>query len=703
MRAAVLAAALLVLALPGAVPAPGASDGMAKADAPLLDALARGESPLVIALQGPALPAPSSEPASRAEWNAHWQRASAPFLDAMRGEVAALGGEVLGTTPAVNALHARVPAASVPALLARDDVRRSGLDWEGATRTFQGPGIQVNLGSTAAKVEAPELWALGYRGEGVKLAVIDTGIRGTHEMFKNADGTSRVMAWFDATSGNCATPCDLNGHGSHTASTAAGSNLFNNASPQGVAPRAQLMGVRIFIGASGTWQDTQEGLQAAFDLGAEVTSNSWGGTCGGDATITAELADALTEAGMISVFAAGNTGGAVICPAVVDNVISVGAVDIDDAVASFSSRGPCTWDSVSRICPDVMAVGVDVTAAWFNSDTAYSTISGTSMATPHVAGIVALLQQAKKATQGQGLSAPGKEADILLRYTAKDLGNPGPDNNYGWGLAKGKQAHDLLANPSAVNVRDIFAPPKATLRAYESADIALNVANLGGLTVSGPMELHIRQLDTGTCPPACETIDLSKSISLAKLREDGLTYRFNGAAHPAGLYEVTASFPYTASDGTQGTIDRSATFLLKKVSWAKQRAVPGEVHAGDVLFSGVVLRNTGNEDASNVRFTENWDPASLAPLPVAPPGAGTYGALANPGATTFTIILATKRAEEYWNIGPVGAGSAWTMSYNFLAAKPGAYAFTAALTYQDETGRAFSEAFNQAFAVSASP
>ncbi|HEV8361154.1 MAG TPA: S8 family serine peptidase, partial [Candidatus Thermoplasmatota archaeon] len=701
---AALAVGLVVAAAFPAASAPLGQEWRSKADEPLLAAYdAKAAGPLSVMVQGPPIPAPAAQPQDRAAWRAHWAAEAAPFFGLVRAEAQRLGGEVTSEIAAVNVAHVALVRDRVPELVGLAMVRRAGLDWPDAVHIQTSePGILATLSQTVAKVEAPDLWALGLRGEGVKLAMIDTGIRPTHEMFNNSDGSTRVIGWYDATgpAGACATPCDTQGHGTHTASTAAGSNLFNSSSPQGVAPRAQILGVRIFQGTGGPWADAQEGLQAAFDLGAEVTSNSWGGGCDADGTATAELADTLTDAGMISVFAAGNSGaGGVGCPGVVHRLVTVGAVDINEVVASFSSRGPCAWQGVSKVCPDVMAVGVDVIAAGISSDTAYVPNSGTSMATPHVAGLVALLQQARKAQTGHGLDAPAAEADILLRYTAKDLGAAGPDNDDGWGLAKGKQADDLMTSPAALNVQDRLGIPFATLRGYQTNSVGFNVANLGSAEVSGTLEMHIAQTDTGLCPPTCDVADATKSVSLANLREADLTVAFEGATHAAGRYSVTARFSYTYVDPVDGLtksglIERTGSFLLKKVSFVKTRAVPGVVHVGDVVFAGVTLANVGNENASGLVFTERFDAVGLAPLPSVPPGSGNYGAFANPGPNNVNFVVAAPRVLiESWTIGAVNAGSQWVMTYNFAGGQPGDYAFAGTLQYRDEAAHLFNEAF----------
>ncbi|MCA1814729.1 MAG: hypothetical protein LC624_12420, partial [Halobacteriales archaeon] len=200
MRALALLTLLAVL-LPLALPAQ-AHDGLGKAEPALQAAIARGGEVTVV-VQGPALPSPASAPQDRAAWRAHWAQASAPFLGELRQRVSQLGGEVLGVTAPVDAAHVRMQSALVPQLLAWGSVQRAGLD------TPDSIHVSTTLGEAATLEQVPTVQALGYDGSGVKLAMVDTGVRPGHEMFANADGSSRVAQWFDATvapggSGYCA-------------------------------------------------------------------------------------------------------------------------------------------------------------------------------------------------------------------------------------------------------------------------------------------------------------------------------------------------------------------------------------------------------------------------------------------------------------------------------------------------------------------
>lgn len=711
MRAlAALLAGLLVLGSSSGLPGAPGEAWRAKADGPLLEALDRGAGEVAMVVQGPPLAPPAVTPPDRAAWRAHWAGQAAPFLEGLRAEVARLGGEVTREVPAVGAAFVRVPAAAVPQLLSAPDVRRAGRDWAGAVLPAPidaepGPSPAVALDEVVGKVEAPDLWALGYRGEGVKLAVVGTGVRDTHEAFRDAQGNSRVTAWQDVTSDPCASPCDDNGLGTHNAHAAAGSGLANASVPEGAAPRASIVGVRIFLGGSGTWEDAQEGLQAAFDLGADVAANGWGGGCTGAGNVTAELAEALSDAGMASVFAVGGGGpgaGTVGCPARADRVVSAGYTDIEEVIAGPSGRGPCTWQGVTRTCPDLVAVGSNVQAASNACDTCYRNVSGSSVSAAQLAGVIALLEQAKLALKGADLGPA--EAESLLKATAKDLGGAGADDDYGWGLAKARRAYALISDPPVFELQVSFAHGKDELRSYETNQLRFGLVSLGSAAVSGHVLHRVEQVSFGACPPSCDAVAIAAAdIGLGFLDEFTSTYAFQGADHPPGDYRVTASFEYSYTDPSTGSVvagkvERSASFVLKKVVWTKARAIPASAGAATPIFGALSLANVGNEDAGSVQFVERFNPRGHAPLPVAPPGQLPNGVFADPAPDSVNLLkrIDLTQAEYRWSsIGAVPQQGRWEARYNFLAAVPGSYAFQGTLSWVDELGHAFVEPFNQ--------
>lgn len=247
-----------------------------------------------------------------------------------------------------------------------------------------------------SKVQAPQVWADGNIGQGVLVGSIDTGVRGTHTaLSRNFAGN---YSWFDPEN-QLPEPYDGNGHGTHTMGTIAG------AAGVGVAPGATWMtckGCRTSqcpesdLLACGQFilcpTDTQ-GNNPDCSKAPRIVSNSWGGGQGED--WYSAVVDAWVKADIVPVFANGNNGPQCTTahsPGDYPNVIGVGSTTSTDSLSSFSSKGPSV---LGRMKPDISAPGQRVRSSWNTSDTDFATISGTSMATPHVTGAIALLLSAK--------------------------------------------------------------------------------------------------------------------------------------------------------------------------------------------------------------------------------------------------------------------------------------------------------------------
>jgi subtilisin family serine protease len=250
------------------------------------------------------------------------------------------------------------------------------------------------------KIQTEQAWAaLGSQGNGAVIGVIDTGARHTHTLISsNYRGGTR--AWFNPY-GRTQNPGDGHGHGTHVTGTTAGSGGI------GVAPGAQWISCK---GLQDNGSGSNAGLIACGEFIAcphdyqgnnpdcneapDVSSNSWGGS--GGQTWFDPVIRAWHAAGVIPVIAMGNNGPT--CRTTLSpgdsgaDVIAVAATTDTDAIASFSSRGPAN-SGIQK--PQVAAPGNQVRSAGIASDTAYATMSGTSMATPHVAGLVALLRSGR--------------------------------------------------------------------------------------------------------------------------------------------------------------------------------------------------------------------------------------------------------------------------------------------------------------------
>lgn len=240
-------------------------------------------------------------------------------------------------------------------------------------------------------IKSREVNAKGFTGQGVTVAVVDTGLDTDHPAFSPQQIRTDLCKSFVAGE---PTVEDGNGHGTHCAGTVA-SQLY------GVAPGATLIGVKVLSATgSGSWTTVMEGVQYAA-LHADVISMSLGGRANPNGNVVEDAVENAIDNGITVVIAAGNEGPfmqTIGTPGAVKKAITVGAIDNKGELAYFSSRGVSVYLDPK---PDMVAPGVDVLSAWKDGGT--NTISGTSMATPHVAGLVALMLSKAKGIKPQGV------------------------------------------------------------------------------------------------------------------------------------------------------------------------------------------------------------------------------------------------------------------------------------------------------------
>ncbi|NUR26255.1 MAG: S8 family serine peptidase, partial [Catenulispora sp.] len=256
---------------------------------------------------------------------------------------------------------------------------------EGVAKIWLDGRAKVNLKDSVPQIGAPEAWAAGYDGKGVKVAVLDTGVDATHpDLATQVDDKVSFVPGEDTS--------DLNGHGTHVASTIVGTGAASGGVYKGVAPGADLIVGKVLSNEG--WGDDSwilAGMEWAAQSGASIVSMSLGEDHPSDGQDPLSLTvDALSEQyGTLFVIAAGNSGPETIgSPGSAADALTVGAVDKQDSLAYFSATGPLM--STGAIKPDIVAPGVDITAARSQQqspaegDGYYWSISGSSMATPHV-------------------------------------------------------------------------------------------------------------------------------------------------------------------------------------------------------------------------------------------------------------------------------------------------------------------------------
>ncbi|MET0132720.1 MAG: S8 family serine peptidase, partial [Kibdelosporangium sp.] len=266
----------------------------------------------------------------------------------------------------------------------------------------------ATLDHSVPQIGAPAAWQAGFTGTGVTVAVLDTGVDETHPDLADREvGGQNFSGSPDAG--------DHYGHGTHVASIIAGTGAKSGGKYRGVAPGARILDVKVLKdNGSGADSGIIAGMQWAAEQGADVINMSLGGFDSPEVDPLEEAVNTLSaQYGTLFVIAGGNSGpgaGTIGSPGSADAALTVGAVDRDNKIADFSSVGP--REGGGTIKPDITAPGVEIVAARHADGRigqpvgdGYTALSGTSMATPHVAGAAALLAQQRPELDGEQLKA----------------------------------------------------------------------------------------------------------------------------------------------------------------------------------------------------------------------------------------------------------------------------------------------------------
>ena len=318
--------------------------------------------------------------------------------------------------------------------------------------------LRIALDNAIGIHHVDTVWDFGYTGEGISIAIIDTGIDPLHVGLNDFDddpttNDPKVVAFYDALDGSGddgsgeTEPYDDQGHGSHCAGISAGTGAVDenpvggdSSKPyRGVAPDAWLVGVKVLdSGGSGSFAEVMKGMEWTIDnkikYNIRAASMSLGGVWLVELTQEQEerithLANEMVAAGISLMIAAGNSAGygTIGTPGAAKDVITVGATEDSKDLAVYSSKGPT---HEGQIKPNVAAIGSAVMSVEANSGNGYASYSGTSMATPMVAGMAVLLLQANPDLQPLMIRT-------ILESTSefKWLTHPvRPNNDYGWGF-----------------------------------------------------------------------------------------------------------------------------------------------------------------------------------------------------------------------------------------------------------------------------
>ncbi|MEU8214932.1 S8 family serine peptidase [Micromonospora taraxaci] len=398
----------------------------------------------------------------------------------------------------------------------------------GVTHIWLDGKRKVSLDRSVPQIGAPTAWQAGFDGTGVTVGVLDTGIDANHPDF--AGHLTEVR---DFTGGN--DPSDAVGHGTHVASTIVGSGAASGGRYRGVAPGAKLLVGKVCATTECQDSDIITGMQWLAPQ-ARVVNLSVGGT---DTPGLDPLETAVQELshrhGTLFVVAAGNEGKpkSISSPASADDALAVAAVDADDQRAYFSSRGPRVGDN--HIKPEISAPGVDIVAAAPGGD--YATMSGTSMATPHVAGTAAILA-------GQHPDWAGPQLKAALMDSAKPTGE---DTIYEQGAGRVDIAR-AVAQPVAADVAAIDFPVQRWPHADDTpVTQVVGYRNTGSVPVTLTLAVAPAPADMLTVSPATLVVPAggrAEATITVDTRVDAPDGVYQGALTATGTGDLRVRTPF---------------------------------------------------------------------------------------------------------------------------------------------------------------
>ena len=422
---------------------------------------------------------------------------------------------------------------------------------DGPETTDEGNAVEATeVGVT--NVQGPSLWSLGFNGQGIVVANQDTGMRWTHAALRNhyrgwisgttadhnynwhdsiharitnADGGTPSGPAANSCGFNLVAPCDDQGHGTHTTGTSIGDDVGvgTGTNQIGVAPGAKWIGCRNMDAGNGraaTYTECFQFFLAPTDLTnanadptkrPHVMNNSWGCPLAGELCpreVMKTIVDNSAASGIFVEASAGNDGSA--CgtvqdpPGIYASAFSTGAISgSTNALQSFSSRGSVTSDGSGRMKPDLSAPGASVRSSLRTSDTAYGTMSGTSMAGPHVVGTVALLWSARSKLvrdipRTEWLLTRSANPAVTVASNAAGCGGIAsvPNNHFGWGRVAVLAAYNL--EPS---LNQTITFPAIADRTFGDADFATGASASSALSV-----LHTA---VGSCTVAAGSVHIT--------------------------------------------------------------------------------------------------------------------------------------------------------------------------------------------------
>ena len=562
-----------------------------------------------------------------------------------------------------NSITCTTTKAVIEKLAKRDDILLIGYNCDrdvllGAVSGEAKSGAELT--ENVVKVNAPNVWEMGYTGEGILVAILDTGVNYEHPDLADHlwDGGSQYPNHGFDSYNNGKETMDRRGHGTHCAGIICGDG--NSGEKQtGVAPNVTLMCIKALSDeGSANANSICSGMEFAVEHGADVLSMSLGiaNSSVTDRTIIRQTCVNVLEAGVIASVAAGNEGEKLNSNPVPDNVrvpgscpapwihpdqqgnaggtscvVSVGAVDKNDKVASISSRGPVTWQHTSYadyaynpgiglIRPDVCAPGKDIISLDYNSN-GYVKMTGTSMAAPCVAGVISLMLS-------KNPELTPAEISMILETTAVKLADT-KNNETGSGRV------DALAAVNAINMGNIIFKEltftdennngnintgeeiKLNVKFENTADVAYNNITAKLSCTNDLVNITKANAEINNIA-ANQTFDINNVFTFVvdKKVEDQENLYFDVEFYDGSKRISSTRFSVTVTD---------KAIKFSSIIISNDDNGNGILEAGETADFGIVLNNAGNEIAVNLNGTlksssqlvtidnNNADFGSLAP------------------------------------------------------------------------------------------
>ena len=548
-----------------------------------------------------------------------------------------------------NALYFDATKAAIQDIARRNDIEIIGFakeyNWIPETDAPRPTMATREITQNVIKVGANQVWEQGYLGQGVVVAVIDTGVNYNHVDVANHlwDGGSEFPHHGYDVKNHDNDPMDDQGHGSHCSGTVLGDGTAG--SQTGMAPAATLMCVKCLDNTgNGGAQNISEGIQWAVEHGCDMFSMSLGlpNSSIPDRTLLRHTCEAALDAGIVAAIAAGNEGNQTWMYPVPNNVrvpgscpppymdevqgenpgeltcsVCVGAVDYNDAAAYFTSRGPVTWQNtefgdypyqpgIGLIRPDVCAPGVDIKSLNYETNTGYTYMSGTSMATPCVAGCMALMLS-------KDINLLPSEVCRILEETAVPLAE-GKSNTYGFGRI------DVLAAVAAIQVGavqynyifhidDEAGNQNGYLNPGESVTMGVVMVNLGTEPVSNISIVLTTQdenvtitQNTAACPDLApeeaQMVENAFAFTVSDQVVAKQDIRFNLEVYVEGERTGSYSFVVTVFDDQ---LEYGTTTVLNDDN------DNGLLNSGETADLRIFIDNVGNQLAEMVTGTLSTD------------------------------------------------------------------------------------------------